>query len=108
MGRKPKKTPTVTDDPKPTELSDEADVDIKINKPVQPLERPLAKTDPGNHETSEPETYPTWSPRPGPMNCNYGPIITKDMLDQWNPMADEPNARPIRSTRNPNPRYVDS
>ena len=51
-------------------------------------------------DSDEPDN-PTWSPRPGPGNCNFGPVITREMYDQW------PGSRPTRSTRNKNPQYVD-
>ena len=50
---------------------------------------------------------PDWSPRPGPSNCNFGPVITKDMLDRWGEVVPRDNPRPARSTRNSNPHYVD-
>ena len=66
-------------------------------------------------EEEEPEPYPSWSPRPGPMNCNYGPIITEEMLDQWGNIpesspepSDPASSRPVRSTRNKNPQYIDA
>ena len=39
---------------------------------------------------------------------NKGPLITKKMLDNWNPdLLGLHSDRPARSTRNPNPQYVD-
>ena len=49
--------------------------------------------------------HPNWSPRPGPSNCNFGPVITRKMYDQWDSVV---SPRPVRSTRNPRPNYVDS
>ena len=52
---------------------------------------------------------PTWSPRPGPGNCNFGPVITRQMYDNWTPeMLDINPSRPVRSTRNSNPQYIES
>ena len=56
-----------------------------------------------DHEGNE--VSPDWSPRPGPSNCNFGPVITTEMLDRWGEVG---QSRPVRSTRNPNPAYVDA
>ena len=79
----------------------------------------LSSSSPSSEESTDSDTpdNPTWSPRPGPLNCNFGPVITKEMLDQWGEatqMSDQPkpqassSSRPIRSTRNPTPQYVDA
>ena len=81
----------------------------KINKPAAAppthAEEPPNSNVPVDHEGNE--VSPDWSPRPSPSNCNYGPVITKDMLDKWGEVV-QPSSRPVRSTRNPNPIYMDA
>ena len=40
------------------------------------------------------EVSSNWSPRPGPGNCNFGPVITKEMLDQWHEVS-PPGSPPV-------------
>ena len=77
-----------------------------------------------NHETSNPEklspsaepaergniqNYDTLSGRrPHPEYLRKGPIITSDMYNQWTPDLLGVPSRSSRSTRNPNPRYIDA
>ena len=83
-----------------------------------------AKQQADNHETSstgcrqqsqpaeggqiQTDFHETLSGRPPhPDYLAKGPIISREMYDKWTPDLLGPN-RPIRSTRNPNPQYVDS
>ena len=125
---------TSTNVPKPTELSEGHDAASKVNNsPAESKQkrrgRPRGRkkkqesetnqtSESGNIQNNEPtvpETptpspvsdepdNPTWSPRPGPGNCNFGPVITREMYDQWGSVV----SRPTRSTRNKNPQYIDS
>ena len=92
-----------------------------INHETSNLEQPQAASKPAkrgkiqNESRSnniQPESldqedivYSSWSPRPGPGNCNFGPVITREMLDRWGELPPLPE-RPVRSTRNPKPNYV--
>ena len=89
----------------------------EINKPVDTEVTPAkiqnaknSKRSPTPFPDSDEPDNPTWSPRPGPGNCNFGPVITREMFDQWTPeMLDlDPVSRPVRTTRNANPKYVDA
>ena len=57
-------------------------------------------------ETNVPdESYETLSgERPHPRYLQLGPVITKEMYDQWKPEMF--NSRIPRSTRNQNPNYL--
>ena len=79
-----------------------------------------------NHETSMPDGRVVSKPagsgkiqnqnfetltgsRPHPDYLRKGPLITRQMFDKWTPdLLGIPSSRPVRSTRNPNPLYVDS
>ena len=51
---------------------------------------------------------PTLSGRPPhPDYIKKGPIITQDMFKKWTPDLLNLPTRPVRSTRNANPRYID-
>ena len=48
---------------------------------------------------------------PHPNYVRKGPIITNEMFSKWSPdmlEASGTNARPVRSTRNKNPKYVEA
>ena len=48
--------------------------------------------------------------RPHPDYIAKGPIISREMYDKWTPdlLGIPQTSRPVRSTRNPCPKYVDS
>ena len=50
------------------------------------------------------------SKRPHPDYIKKGPIITREMMDQWTPemLSSPQTSRPVRKTRNQNPNYVDA
>ena len=60
---------------------------------------------------AEIQTYETLSGRkPHPEYLAKGPIISKESFDKWTPemLGIPQNSRPVRSTRNPQPKYVDA
>ena len=66
--------------------------------------RRTANSTAGSHETSNRKQ----------LHPNYlakGELITDDMFRQWTPELlniPPPSSRPVRTTRNPNPQYVDA
>ena len=98
----------MADDAQPVEsaFSSSSSSDVSTKTPAK------IQTENTEYDPREPlpdhNVSPDWSPRPGPSNCNFGPVITKEMLDQWGSVGQESNSRPVRSTRNPKPTYVDS
>ena len=93
-----------------------------------------AKPPSDNHETSSPERRhpspsvkmggkiqtdvppPNVSPsfetlsgtQPHPNYLKKGPVITNEMFDKWTPDLLGIQPRPVRSTRNPQPKYIDA
>ena len=57
----------------------------------------------------EPDFEPPLSRNVHPNYFKKGPVITKAMYDKWTPdMLNIPSSRPVRSTRNPAPKYIDA
>merc|ERR1712015_140512 len=92
---------------KPANLREEGYTKFRKNlgrKPTKPLPSkepeapaPTAKP-PGSLypkvDSEGNEVSSNWSPRPGPGNCNFGPVITKEMLDQWHKVS-PPGSPPV-------------
>ena len=80
-------------------------------RPVTPDE-----PNPPTHSQEESETEPVYETldgtKPHPGYLEKGPLITKEIFDKWKPeylgLPERSNTRPARSTRNPDPKYVDS
>ena len=106
LGRKPKqKSPSSSaDGPEPTEAvessplmtSDAPNVNNQLRAKIQTSDQAKYETLSGN--------------KPHPDYLVKGPIITGQMFEKWSPDMLGPSepARPVRSTRNPCPKYVDS
>ena len=97
LGRKPASS---ANDPKPTEQSEVNRTRAKVNKRNQPVDQPIASPESAIHETSNRK-------QPHPDYLAKGPLITNEMFDKWTPDLLNIPTRPVRATRNPNPRYVD-
>ena len=57
------------------------------------------------------QTSETMSTSPHPDYLAKGPLVTEQMFNQadWpRILGPSPSSRPVRSTRNPSPKYVDS
>ena len=91
----------------------------KINRSSQNMSN---RNNHSNHETSTSENQEPSSParrgkiqnyetlsgdQPHPGYIAKGPLITADMLKKWTPEMLNLPTRPVRSTRNPNPLYID-
>ena len=64
----------------------------------------------GNFQTEQNETLSASGKPPHPDYVAKGPIITTRMFNQWTPELlgiPSPPKRPVRSTRNANPQYID-
>ena len=89
LGRKPKK-PSET--PQPVQTSG------------PPPSQPFTNNKPSPVDTQY-ETLTGKKPHPGYLE--KGPLITTEMFNKFTPDIFEELRRPVRSTRNPNPQYVD-
>ena len=104
LGRPPNKSPTP--------LSSSPDPNPSTGPPSIP---PFSKEQTGGGEiqTTPDENYETLSgKKPHPDYLKRGPIITKEIFDKWTPdllgIPSPPPDKPVRKTRNPNPKYVDA
>ena len=113
LGRKARPDPT-NDSPQLTVMADDqVPKDAENKQPVEMRAIPRVS----NHETSNSECSDRpssvergkiqTSRQPHPDYLAKGDVITREMFDKWTPdLLNLPN-RPVRSTRNPNPNYVD-
>ena len=76
--------------------------------PSSPAERGKFKRDSRRDSSNDP--LPENRPAPHPGYVEKGPLITRQMFDQWTPelLNLPPSGRPVRTTRNPAPKYVDA
>ena len=98
MGRKPKDKSVPVNVPDSTEVSTNSDKQISSLPADQPVESA------SNFESADP-VVTLDGQTPHPDYVKKGPIITNGMFEKWTP--DLLNLRPVRSTRNANPRYID-
>ena len=80
-----------------------------VNKPVESPPAPVPNG--GKFKTpvpdnDYPETLGGKPPHPGYLE--KGPLFTREMWDKWTPEMLNLPSRPVRTTRNPNPKYVDA
>ena len=71
-----------------------------VNKPVAILK---------DRENSNPSTSSNPSAASNSKPTDKGPVFTQEMFDRWTPDLlgiPQPSARPVRSSRNPNPNYI--
>ena len=101
LGRKPLPKP-------PDKMADDAIADdsqlVDVNN--QSSSEPAKIQTAPNQNSSE-----TMSSNPHPDYVRKGPLVTQTMFDQanWPQILGLPSSsRPVRASRNPNPRYVDS
>ena len=88
--------------------------DIQSSNPSDSVPSSISKqTPPNSAERGKIQTsFNTLSGKPPhPDYIRRGPLITEEMFNKWTPELlgiDPKTTRPTRTTRNPNPRYVDS
>ena len=97
---------------KSVNTSDRPITDLQNASGGQPI-RERSEKSVGTAKIQTQEYYETLSgKRPHPNYLKRGPIFTKEMWDKWTPdllgIPSSTSNRPTRSTRNKNPKYVDS
>ena len=117
MKLKTKNASSPVNDPEPTDAktmespsllsSDARNVNNRSPAKIQTDQR--FDTSTAKIQTSD-QRYETLSGnKPHPAYLTKGPIISEEMYNKWTPqMLGLPESRPVRSTRNPSPKYVDS
>ena len=112
IGRK-KKSDTKSD-PDPSVLSDGQNNTEAVNvSRVSPVNKNCAPKKTAKIQTSvssqAPDEFSSSAKTPHPDYLAKGPLITRQMFNQWSPeMFKSDSSRPIRSTRNPKPNYVEA
>ena len=102
------KTSTGADVATATDNNHETSTDVEPQQAFIPAERGKFKS---NTTDADPDFEPPLGRVVHPDYYVKGPVISKAMYDKWTPdMLGIPpsSARPVRSTRNPAPKYVDA
>ena len=112
LGRRP--APSSSTSKNPSSLAEVPNATDDLNQSLQPNEsKQAAGKQAGQQKGGKIQTASsagTRSREPPRQNNDKGPIITREMYDNWTPdlLGIPPSTRPVRSTRNPNPKYNDS
>ena len=89
---------------------------MQVPDPPLPSDTRTSKTTTSSEKSSSPssvkeksKTSGSSSRSPHPDYIRRGPLITEHMFNQWTPdLLNLPDRRTARSTRNPDPKYIDS
>ena len=102
--------PNIGRKPRPDPPSPPSQLTSKQN--IEPTERAEPVVDnfaPASEPAKIQKTFETLSGRePHPDYLKKGPLITTEMFNKWTPdMLGVPSTRPVRTTRNQNPKYAE-